>query len=443
MDAKDRRIAELEAEVSELKKLLKAALEKIAELERRLGLSSETSSKPPSSDGLKKKSRTVSLREKSNKNTGGQTGHVGSTLKQSKTPDHVIKYGVTHCAGCHESLENITVARTVKRQVFEIPKPKMEVTEHQVDVKVCNCGHENSGIFPDDVKAPVQYGTNLKAMAVYLSMVQFVPEKRLQQTFFDLFGIKIAKDSLAGFVRLCAKKMKPQSDEILEKLKEAEVKGLDETGGRIMAKTNWFHTICNELYTHYRHSAKRGLLLKGVTGIVVHDHWKTYFNMEGVAHGLCNAHHLRELKALRKIEKEPWAFRMTRLLKIVCRLQENSDPPIAQIETWYDQIVEDGLAFHREQPPLEGRKKRTGHNLLLRLQNYKSDVLRSLTNKLVPFTNNMSEQALRMIKVYLKIAGGFRSDEGAKNFCIIRSVVDTARKQNKNIFQTISSSITA
>jgi transposase len=193
-------------------------------------------------------------------------------------------------------------------------------------------------------------------------------------------------------------------------------------------------------------------------GIVVHDHWKPYYTMEGVLHALCNAHHLRELQALVDIEKEEWARRMQRLLRRACHATHLArdrgvplDPRLVdQFRRRYDIIVTEGLAFHQDQPPLAtpatngGRKRRgrpprrTGHNLLLRLSTRKDDVLRFLDDPAVPFTNNQAERDGRMMKVRQKISGGFRSQEGARDFAVIRSLISTARKQGWNVIHALT-----
>ena len=216
---------------------------------------------------------------------------------------------------------------------------------------------------------------------------------------------------------------------------------MDETGFRIGGKTQWLHVASTVLLTFYRVSARRGSLLANLAGIVVHDHWKPYYTLTGVLHALCNAHHLRELKALVEIEKEDWARRMQRLLRRACHvvnLAREQDGPlkpglIALIERGYDAIVADGLAFHEAQPALtktrpRGRPpRRVGHNLLLRLSTHKQDVLRFLVDPRVPFTNNLAERDGRMMKLRQKISGGFRSEDGADDFAVIRSVLSTQK----------------
>ena len=211
------------------------------------------------------------------------------------------------------------------------------------------------------------------------------------------------------------------------------------------------------LLTFYRVSPRRGSLLGGVGGIVVHDHWKPYFTMEGVRHALCNAHHLRELQALVEIEKEDWAGKMQRLLRRAChavnlaRERGVALKPslVSRFRRCWDAITAEGIAFHEAQPPLapkpvegkarrRGRKpRRVGHNLLRRLQARKEDALRFLTNFAVPFTNNQAEQDGRMMKVKQKISGGFRSQKGAEDFATVRGFISTARKQGWNIIQAL------
>jgi len=246
---------------------------------------------------------------------------------------------------------------------------------------------------------------------------------------------------------------------VRDRVAAAPVKHLDETGFRIGGKTQWLHIASTVWLTFYRVSSKRGSLLPKVTGTVVHDHWKPYYTMTGVRHALCNAHHLRELKALVEIEKEDWARKMQRLLRRACHAtnlaREQAVPLnpalIALLDRAYDTIVAEGLAFHLAQPALQslslrrqaarrrGRPpRRVGHNLLLRLSTRKHDVLRFLANPSVPFTNNLAEQDGRMMKLRQKISSGFRSEDGAKDFAVMRSVLSTARKQGWNMLQTLT-----
>jgi transposase len=428
---------------------------RIAELERRLGLNSSNSGKPPSSDGLKKPVRVSSLREPSGKKPGGQKGHPGETLCRTETPDAIIDHYPSACAGCGAPLTEAMATGHAARQVVDLPEPQpLVVTEHRAhECRCAACGAQTRAAFPDWVSAPVQYGKRIGGFVLYLLHYQLLPEKRLAALMADLFGVPLATATIARISQDCAKRVLSFAIAVRDHVAAAPVKHMDETGLRIGGKTQWLHIASTMLLTFYRVSAKRGSLLANVAGIVVHDHWHPYYTLKGVLHALCNAHHLRELKALVEIEKEDWARRMQRLLRRACHavnLARAQDVPlrpelIALIERRYDAIVSDGLAFHAAQPALikarpRGRPpRRVGHNLLLRLSTRKSDVLRFLTDPRVPFTNNLAERDGRMMKLRQKISGGFRSEQGAEDFAVIRSLLSTARKQGWGLLQTLTS----
>ena len=443
-----------EAKIAALEKENQALRERIAELERHLGIDSQTSSKPPSSDGLKKKKvhRTRSLREKKKGVKEGEKRHKGQTLKQVLEPNKIVKHLVANfCAGCGWDVSQEKVVSVLKRQVFDIPKPQLEVTEHQVEVKQCpQCQKKIQGNFPKQVKAPVQYGMRIKAVSAYLQHQQFIPEDRLSQVLKDLYDCPMSTGTIANISKSLGKKIESLVAKIADSVKAAPVKHLDETGFRIAGKTQWLHVVSTATATWYRPAAKRKDLkpLEGIQGRVIHDHWKSYFKIEGVSHGLCNAHHLRELKALAEIEQEPWATSMKKLLNLANNYRNRYSKNIPQVilirlNKLYESILNRGLDFHESLPPLvrkgnRGRvKRRVGHNLLLRLKDYASDVLRFLTEADVPFTNNQAERDLRMMKCKQKISGCFRSFDNALDFANIRSFLSTARKQNFNLFDIL------
>jgi transposase len=435
-----------------------ALLERLADLERRLGLNSSNSGKPPSSDGLKKPPRVSSLREPSSKKTGGQKGHPGTTLRRTETPDATVDHYPEACAACDEPLTAAMATGHVARQVFDLPEPTpLIVTEHRAhDCRCLNCGTQTRASFPEGVTAPVQYGKRIGAFVLYLLHYQLLPEKRLAALMADLFGVKLVTATIARVSQDCAHRFMGFADAVRDHVAAAPVKHLDETGFRVGGKTQWLHIASTVWLTFYRVSAKRGSLLPKVTSIVVHDHWKPYYTMTGVLHALCNAHHLRELKAPVEIEKEDWARKMQHLLRRACHaanLAHQQGVPlkaglIALLDRCYDTILAEGLAFHQAQPALakarrRGRQpRRVGHNLLLRLSTRKLDVLRFLNDPSVPFTNNLAEQDGRMMKLRQKISGGFRSEDGAKDFAVIRSVLSTARKQGWNMLQTLTTAPT-
>jgi transposase len=457
--SKDDLIALLLAQEARHAAEMEALRARTAELERRLGLNSSNSGKPPSSDGPKKPPRVSSLREPSGKKSGGQKGHPGETLRRSETPDVTIDHYPQICSTCGAALTAAMVTDHVARQVLDLPEPRpLVVTEHRAHGCRCAaCGTHTRAAFPEGVAAPVQYGERIGAFVVYLLDYQLLPEKRLAELMADLFGVRLVTATIARISRDCAQRFQGFADAVRDHVAAAPVKHMDETGFRIGGKTQWLHIASTVLLTFYRVSVKRGSLLAHVTGIVVHDHWKPYYTLKGVLHALCNAHHLRELKALVEIEKEDWARKMQHLLRRACHATNLAHEQgmalkpsfVALIERCYDTIVAEGLAFHEAQPALlrtvangkaRGRQpRRVGHNLLLRLSVRKQDVLRFLSDPDVPFTNNLAERDGRMMKLRQKISGGFRSERGAADFAVIRSLISTARKQGWDILHTLIS----
>jgi transposase len=437
---------------------------RLAELERRLGLNSSNSGKPPSSDGLKKPprpARTKSLRGPSDKPSGGQKGHKGETLEQVAAPDRTVDHVPPFCVACGAAVTLAMSTGHSARQVFDLPEPTpLVVTEHRAhDCRCAACGTPSRAGFPAGVNAPVQYGPRIAAVVTYLLHYQLLPEDRLAELMADLFDVGIAAATIARISRSCAARLQDFVAAVRDRVAAAAVKHMDETGFRIGGKTQWLHVASTAWLTFYRTCTRRGSLLANVVGTVVHDHWKPYYTLTGVLHALCNAHHLRELAALVEIEKEDWARRMQQLLRRACHaanLAGQRDvalgtlrPRLVELlERRYDAILAEGLAFHEAQAPLAGapdgrrrrgrKARRTGHNLIRRLIERKHDTLRFLHDAAVPFTNNQAERDGRMMKVKMKISGGFRCQDGAADFATIRSFISTAKKHGWNVIHALA-----
>ena len=332
----------------------------------------------------------------------------------------------------------------------------MEVTEHRSHACRCgDCGAVTRGSFPEGVTGPVQYGPRLSAVAVWLRHAQFLPERRLSAVMRELFGARVCAATLGSMSRRAAARLRAAAGHI-ETLAAAgaRVKHPDETGFRVGGRTQWLHVICTPLLAAYRVNARRGFLFEGVSGVAVHDRWQCYWKLGGVEHGLCNAHHLRELLALVELDKEAWAGRLQGLLRRAWRVARAArargiavpERLRARFERDYDRLLVEAMAFHDSLPPLfsPGRcgkpKRRKGHNFALNLHRYGDETLRFLADPDVPFTNNEAERDLRMMKRRQKISGGFRSQRDADDFAILRSVIATAQKQGRNVLDALSGS---
>ncbi len=443
-------------QVRSLEKIVKAQSNRIKELEGQISKDSHNSSKPPSSDGLKKKKRTSSLRGKSGKKNGGQKGHKGRTLEAVETPDHIKKYAVNSCSECQGDLAGVEASGYEKRQVFDIPPVQIEVTEHQAEIKNCpDCGHCNKGEFPDGVSQPAQYGPRLKAQASYFNTYHFVPLERTTEILSDLYNHAISDGVISKANSTILENIAPSTKAIKEELLASEVVHFDESGLRVEAKLHWLHVASTATLTHYDVHQKRGSeamdesgILPKFTGTAVHDHWKSYFKYD-CSHSLCNAHHLRELQFIYEQYDQQWAEDMGLLLLEIKKALERSKQilapeKLAEFDKRYDALVAIGLKANPQpqQPPEQkkkrGRKKQTPpKNLLDRLKDFKSEVLAFMYDPSIPFDNNQAERDVRMIKVKQKVSGGFRTKYGADTFCHIRAYISTARKQGHRVIDVL------
>lgn len=434
--------------IAELKEQVKA-------LEDQLSRNSHNSSKPPSTDRFP---RPKSQRQKSNKPVGGQTGHPGHTLRMVDNPDHIITHRVSRCKKCGSSLEGTEASGYERRQVFDLPPIKVEVTEHRAEKKICpHCGHLNRATFPEEVQQPVQYGPRIKAVAVYLSNYQLLPYERTSELFADLFGHQLSLATLVNVNEDCYEILEPVEERIKQQVIASPVVNFDETGMRINEKREWLHVASTETLTCYATHPKRGKeateamgILPEFKGTAVHDAWESYFKYN-CKHALCNAHHLRELTGILEQDKKEWAKEMIELLLEIKKavderkeIDDKLDPSQIEIfEARYDQIIEKGLAedpppIYQDKPGKRGRKKQSkAKNLLDRLKKHRREVLAFMYDFSVPFDNNQAERDIRMMKVQQKISGAFRSTQGASVFCRIRSYISTVRKNSRSVIDAI------
>ena len=431
--------------------------DEVQSLKEQVAKDSHNSSKPPSSDGLSKP-KPKSLRKPSDRPTGGQPGHPGRTLSRVDNPDHTVRHAVERCKDCGRSLAKQVPDRVERRQVFDLPEPKLEVTEHQGEVKTCPCGCVNRAAFPPEAAAPVQYGPRLKSVGVYLSEYQLMPFDRLGEIMRDLFACdSFSEGTLANFKADCSRRLEPVEAAIRDLAAAAPVAGFDETGVRATGSLHWLHTVSTRLLTWYYAHKRRGCeamdaagILSSYRGCAVHDFWKSYFDYD-CDHALCNGHLLRELVFLWEEQTQKWAKDMIdHLLAIKAAVATSGTaglsalPPSDQerfLKT-YQRIVQAGYAQNpvapAQGPKRRGRRKQSkARNLLDRFRDHHDNILAFMRDFAIPFDNNQSERDLRMMKLRQKISGTFRSFEALVNFCRIRGYVSTARKNGVNAMDAL------
>jgi len=429
---------------------------RVQALEDQLAKNSRNSNKPPSSDGLNKPS-PKSLRKRHGRKSGGQPGHTGHTLPIAKEPDCIERHLVNSCQHCHGSLEGIEASSYEKRQVYDVPVVRIEVTEHQAEIKCCpRCGEFSKGQFPEGVTQPVQYGPEIKAQAVYFNQYQLLPLDRTGEIIEELYGHRMAEGTILAACEEVAAQVQAGNEAIKKQLTEKEeVVNLDETGVRIAGGLNWLHSTSTDRLTYFAIHPKRGQkamddigILPHLQGYGIHDNWASYFKYP-IKHGLCNGHHLRRLKYLEERYPQNW---VTEMIELLVKIKEQVDTAkrasqtcltpkqLADNERQYDLLVIQGLQANTPtiQTKKRGRIKQSqAKNLLDTFRDHKKAVLAFMYDFKVPFDNNQAERDIRMMKVKQKISGCFRSSQGADVFCQIRSYISTARKNKQRVLDVI------
>jgi transposase len=432
------RAAELQAEAAVLQG-------QVADLAARVGMNSQNSSKPPSSDGLAKPA-PKSLRKKTGRKPGRPKGQPGATMALTDSPDRRVRHVPACCAGCGNSLAGSAETGMERRQVTEIPPVRAEVTEHQlVELECGGCGTRTKAPAPAGVSAPVQYGPRFAAMGVYLWHGQFLSRDRACRAMADLFGCAPSPGALASMAKRTAGVIAPALKAIVSALVRAEVAHFDETGFRVAGRLAWVHSASSGkhvLVTVHARRGKEGMNAAGVlpsfAGIACHDAWAPYDCYDGVAgHALCGAHLLRELAAVTETgtaDDMTWAEQATAALLALkdaadaarAAGQAAIDPEILEKQCgWFRDAAAAGVALNAARRSKLQKKR---HALAARMRDREADYLRYAHDLRVPSDNNEAERTIRMSKLRIKVSGCIRSMTGAENFCAIRSYLATAAR---------------
>ena len=454
----NRTLKALVAELLPLKEQLAQANARIKELEDRLAQDSRTSSKPPSSDGLGRLPRHA--RRPSGKPPGGQPGHTGHTLCLVEQPDEVVRHRPQVCRQCSRDLSAVPGIVAERRQVLDLPVMRLVAQEHQVEAICCpTCQSSNLGSFPAAVSAPVQYGPNLQALAVYLHQGQLLPTARTCEALTAICGCHISEGTLIQWSELAAERLAPTVERIAELLVASRLMHADETGIRVYGMLHWLHVNCTRFLTHLAWHEARGQEAMNEIGIWprfggrgMHDRLASY-QAYACAHSVCGAHLVRNCAAIAGQEHQQWALEMHDFLLDLhdaChqwRLLHLSAVPAIERDDWIARYFEILAAGYAAQPPpptpragkRKGRPKPSqAKNLLDALMGHAEQVLALLDDLRIPFTNNQAERDLRMAKVQQKIAGTFRSATGATAFCRIRSYLSTMQKQGHPLLSALT-----
>ena len=442
----------------------KALTEKVAELTARIEKlthkkNSGNSSTPPSAERLGKPS-PKSLRPKSDKKSGGQTGHKGTGMKIDRKPDKVVPHYPEQCMGCpHAKQCKYKVCGT--RYEYEVVV-KTELIAHQVlGCKSCQITGENvEGKFPEHITGTKQYGSGVAALANSLLTVGYMSVDRVQKLLGSL-GIPISQGTILGMLQKASSRVESTVERIRQRIKQLKVAHFDETGLRVAGILHWLHCACNEEFRYYSVQEKRGCeamdaigILPDFSGVAVTDFWKPYRKYDNVLHAMCCQHLERELVYAEETGNQMWAKLLRELLQTMCHRRKILQAegyeafPEAELKEYlekYDTLVEEGIRSNpipERKPGKRGRPaKGKIRSLVERFKDFKEDILRFAHNWTVPFTNNTAEQAIRFARVKEKVSGCFRTKTGADQFATVLSFISTAALHGVSSFDALVAAV--
>ena len=439
-------IEALEAENAALRQQVASLEEKVMLLLQRLESKSvkkdsQNSHHPPSQDKARKRK---SLRGKSKRKSGGQKGHPGHTLEMSATPNVIEELKSTYCQVCGEALpeEQVVLSR---RQVVDIPPVQPVYTEYrQYGCACAACSHVQKAAYPEGVKAPIQYGPRLEAYVAYLSVYQHLPYQRLALLFQDMFTLPISEGSISNLLQRAARKANPVYEQIQAALQETSYLGSDETGAKVNGKNWWVWCWQNVKNTFLKASASRGSQVVKETfpdglpkATIGSDRWAAQLKTASKAKQLCLAHLQRDLIFLEESEKSPWATHCKTLLQDALQVDKGNQARGQACQPTEKQAYRlehrlNGLLI-RHLDPAQYPETVTFQKSLLK---HRDCLLVFLYDLEVPPDNNASERAIRNVKVKQKVSGQFKT--GQHTFCILRSVIDTLKKRDLDIFTLLA-----
>jgi len=463
MAVRDGEIAARDAEIAALKAVVEALEAELERLRREGSKHSGNSGKPPSSDTVTQRSQQQDerlsraerrrrarakakelMKDPPKRRPGKQPGEAGTNLAAVPDPDRVVLHKPENCSGCGAVLAEAEVVASEARQVFDLPRRRLEVTEHRAESRRCRCGRATKAAFPAEAKATATYGPAVRAVGVYLLAGQHLPVARAAALLAQVCGAPVSTGWLAGLTTEAAGGLEGFLAVLRAQLLAEDVLHADETGARISGARHWFHVACSELLTLLDCHEKRGLaafedmaVLPFFSGVLVSDGWKSYWSYDACEHALCCAHLLRDLAAVAQVARhQQWADDLADLLAEAKRAVETalandeaglSPRQLKQLRTRYTKLVNAGYACVPEGHK-PGSYDRDAYNLLRRFDTQRAEICRYWINAAVSFDNNRAERDLRMVKLQQKISGCFRTIAGAKAFCAVRSYLHTAQK---------------
>ena len=449
----NKELRQLKADKQSMQEQLTAKDEEISDLKARLAIAesrlngvklplttSKNSSLPSTKNPIGVK-HTNSLREKSTRNSGGQSGHKGSTHAPIAEEDvnETKQLYPFYCPYCGAPVDVSKLTENEVRFLIDFPTSLLPVVTKYVQLvgKCENCGKDIKGEFPDTVSAPVCYGPRIEALVAYLSTFQDIPFKRLTEMLDTLFGIPLSQGTVSNMLQRMRKKSKVPMEMFRQKFMRSTVGGADESGLTIDGDGNWIWVFQTDVVTYLVVDSSRGekvlqsVFPEGLQDMMlVTDRWPSYFKLLVKDHQICIAHLLRNtFYFVQLLPDDPWPMELMELFRSAIK-EKYENGSSKELRRKYDDMFDMLL---QKAPKLDSDIYQEKIDTFVKgLSKHKSHVFTFLEYNDVPADNNASERAVRPIKTKMKVSGQFKSLEGAQAYASIHSIVQTARKNGQN-----------
>lgn len=411
---------------------------------------STNSSIPPTQQSIGQKAiqRTRSLREPSERKSGGQIGHKGYTLYKQDKPDDIVEHKVKVCPHCGALISDGCEQECIKSvQEIDITGAMMlpSVIQHNEYSAVCpHCHHTVKGDNPTGKCKNTVYGPKLQTMVVYLSVVQSVPYNRICEILRDIFLVSsISEGTVKNILSKNKEKATPVYDSILHYIEMMKAAGMDETGVYINKKLCWFWCLQCPKYCFVFADESRGIqalenhdIPKHLEGLILYtDRHGTYFKLKTKGHQVCLVHLIRNLNYLNDLNADQkWSSGIQEILREAMHLKNTVPLSLIDVEGFKKRLHE---MLEADVSQYERKDKTDFQTLQNGLINCEDYIFTFLLHDEVPHHNNSSEGTIRVLKVKQKVSGGFRTDEGADEFACFHSIAETARRNGISKFNAL------
>jgi transposase len=400
--------------------------------------SSRNSSQPPSRDW--KGHRPAGKRRQQH---GAKPGHAKAERPLVDNPTTVIEARVAVCAACGADLREVPPARTIRRQVTEMPEIKPVVIETRQHEVVCPCCQTSQrGILPEGLEATRQFGPRLEAVIAYFHQEHHMGFERTQTVLRDLFGTVVSEGGEVAILERAGAAAQPEAEAIGDQVRQSAVIGSDETSARVNGRNWWEWVFESPVGEYHVIVPSRGQdVIDAFMGerraeVWRSDCWKPQLNAPADQHQICLTHQLRALQGL--IDRRPrlrWAQEMQDVFRAAIHLGHRREGltsagfagQVTRLERRLDRLLARRIAG------------RLGANLLERYRTHRAHLFVFLYRTDVAADNNTCERALRPSVIHRKVMGSFRSEWGARAYAALTTVLNTAKRAGDNVFQKLVS----